>query len=56
MTGKVLSVDDDELLMQRFTVAEPGLGFYAQGYGALLDDSMGRVDECPQCSMEKLAR
>jgi hypothetical protein len=57
MTGKVLSVDDDELLMQQFTVAESGLGFRAHGiYETLVDDLMRRVGECPQCSMEKLRR
>ncbi len=57
MTGKVLSVNDDELLMQQFTVAESGLGFNAHGtYEALVDDLMRRVGECPQCSMEKLPR
>lgn len=55
MTGKVLSVKDDELLMQQFTVAESGLGFHAYGtYEALVDDLMRRVGECRQCSMEKL--
>ncbi len=51
MTEKVLSEDDDELLMQQFTVAESGLGFHAHGtYEALVDDLMLRVGECPQCS------
>lgn len=57
MTGKVLSVEDDELLMQQITVAESGLGFHAQEtYETLVDDLMRRVAECPQCSMEKPPR
>lgn len=57
MTGKVLSADDDELLMQQFTVAESGLGPHAhETYEALADDLMRRVGECPECSIEKPPR
>jgi hemerythrin-like domain-containing protein len=51
MATKVLSSEDDELLLQQFTVAESGLGSHAHGtYEALADAMTQRVGECPQCS------
>jgi hypothetical protein len=51
MAAKVLSGEDDELLLQQFAVAESGLGSRAHGsYEALAEDLTQRVGECPQCS------
>jgi len=51
MATKVLSAEDDELLLQQFAVAESGLGSHAHSsYEALAEDLTQRVGECPQCS------
>lgn len=51
MATKVLSGEDDELLLQQFAVAESGLGSHAHGtYEALAEAMTQRVGECPQCS------
>jgi hemerythrin-like domain-containing protein len=51
MATKVLSDDDDALLMQQFADAESGLGSDAlDKYEALAETMMLRVGECPQCS------
>jgi hemerythrin-like domain-containing protein len=49
MAAKVLSGEDDELLLQQFTVAEAGLGSHAhETYEALAEDLMQRIGEYPQ--------
>jgi hemerythrin-like domain-containing protein len=51
MATKVLSAEDDELLLQQFAVAESGLGSHAHSsYEALVEYLTQRVGECPQCS------
>ena len=51
MATKVLSAEDDELLLQQFAVAESGLGSHAHSsYEALAEYLTQRVGECPQCS------
>ena len=51
MATKVLSAEDDELLLQQFAVAESSLDSHApSSYEALAEDLTQRVGECPQCS------
>jgi len=51
MAAKVLTGEDDALLLQQFTEAELGLGTNAHDtYETLAEAMMQRVGECPQCS------
>jgi hemerythrin-like domain-containing protein len=51
MTTKVLSGEDDKLLLQQFTEVESGLGANVYDtYEALAEGLMRRVGECPQCA------
>jgi hemerythrin-like domain-containing protein len=51
MAMKVLSGEDDKLLLQQFTEVESGLGSNVYDtYEASAEALMQRVGECPQCS------
>lgn len=56
MAAKVLSGEDDKLLLEQFTEVESGLGSNAHDtYEALAEALMQRVGECPQCASSQHA-